>query len=120
MPFQPLQVSRAGDASISVDKYYRIRINSSAMTEMKLAPHQYVVISVDVDNKRVGIAKQELAKVPNASALKIDKRGYIGVSAGKLVARKLGATEADLPLKFDDIGNVDEAGVYWRAFELVK
>ncbi|MDQ0270751.1 hypothetical protein [Cytobacillus purgationiresistens] len=120
MPFEPLQISRSGGASLSLDKFYRLRVNSEAMREMKLSAYQYVVISVDVENKRIGLAKQELAKVPNASAIKLDKRGYVGVAAGKLVARKLGLTDGDLPVKFADIGNFDEGGTYWRAFEVTK
>lgn len=118
--FEPIQLTSAAGASLALDKFYRLRISSAALRELKLSAYQYVVISVDVENKRVGVAKQELAKVPNASALKIDKRGYLGVAIGKQVASKLGLTDADLPCRFSDIGNVDESGVYWRAFELAK
>lgn len=120
MPFEPLQVSQSGSTSaLTLDKFYRLRISREALRELKLTAYQYVVISVDVENKRIGLAKQELAKVPNASALKIDKRGYVGTAAGKLVARKLAIAESDLPCRFDDIGNFDEGGVYWRAFQVV-
>jgi hypothetical protein len=78
-----LKLARHGGASITLDNLYRLRVSAAAMRELKLAPYQYVVISVDVENKRIGIAKQELAKVANASAVKIDKRGYLGVKAGK-------------------------------------
>jgi hypothetical protein len=87
------------------------------MTELKLSPYQYVVVSVDVENKRIGIAKQELAKVPNASGVKIDKRGYLGTKAGKEVVRKLALSVGNLPIKFSDIGFVDEAGTRWRGFQ---
>jgi hypothetical protein len=90
------------------------------MTELKLSPYQYVVISVDVENKRIGIAKMELAKVPNASAVKIDKRGYLGTKAGKEVVKKLALSAAGLPIKFADIGQIDEGTVFWRAFELTS
>lgn len=120
MPFEPIRISRSGNARLSLDKFFRLRISSEAMRELKLAPYQYVVISVDVENKRVGLAKQELAKVPNASAIKLDKRGYLGVAAGKQVADKLAIDRAMLPLVFNDIGNVDSDGVYWRAFELAR
>jgi hypothetical protein len=118
MPFQPLQLARHGGASITLDNLYRLRVSAAAMRELKLSPYQYVVISVDVENKRIGIAKQELAKVANASAVKIDKRGYLGVKAGKELASKLAIIDADLPMRFSDIGNFDEGGTYWRAFEL--
>jgi hypothetical protein len=116
--FEPLNLQTHGGSSLTLDKQHRLRVSRAAMRELKLAPYQYIVISVDVENKRVGIAKMELAKVPNASAVKIDKRGYLGTKAGKEIVRKLALSTDDLPIKFTDIGNFDEGTVYWRAFEL--
>jgi hypothetical protein len=118
--FEPLKLARHGGASVTLDKLYRLRVSAEAMRELKLAPYQYVIISVDVENKRIGIAKQELAKVANASAVKIDKRGYLGVKAGKEISSKLAIVDADLPLRFTDIGQIDEGTVFWRAFELTE
>ncbi|MGM0904244.1 MAG: hypothetical protein ACQEXB_24470 [Bacillota bacterium] len=120
MPFEPIQITRRGPSTLTLDKFRRLRISAEAMRELKVSPYQYVVISIDVENKRLGLAKQELAKVPNASAIKIDKRGYLGVASGKHVADKLGLTADMLPLRFDDIGWEDSAGVRWRAFELTR
>jgi hypothetical protein len=120
MPFEPLKLKRHGGVSVTLDIQYRLRVSAEAMRELKLSPYQYVVISVDVENKRLGICKQELAKLPNASAVKIDKRGYLGVKAGKELASKLAIIDADLPMRFIDIGNFDEGGTYWRAFELTE
>jgi hypothetical protein len=108
-----------GGSSLTIDVMHRLRISSAAMRELKLSPYQYVVISVDVENKRIGVAKQELAKVPNASAVKLDKRGYLGTKAGKEVVRKLALGGDVLPAKFPDIGWIDSDAVRWRAFELV-
>ena len=118
MPVEPLKLTRHGGAAITLDVQYRLRISAEAMRELKLSPYQYVIISVDVENKRLGLVKQELAKLPNASAIKIDKRGYLGVKAGKEVTSKLAIVDADLPLKFEDIGWIDSDGIRWRAFEL--
>jgi hypothetical protein len=118
LPFQPLKLNRRSQSAVTLDKQLRLRLSSAAMSELKLAPYQYVVISVDVENKRLGLAKMELAKVPNATALKIDKRGYLGTAAGKQVAEKLALGE--FPATFQDIGNFDEGGTYWRAFELAR
>lgn len=120
MPFEPIQLTRNNGASITLDKMRRLRLSSGAKSELKLAPYQHVVLSVDVDLKRVGIAKQELAKVPNASAIKLDKRGYLGTASGKMVASKLALTDADLPAVFTDVGWVDHNGVRWRGFELAR
>lgn len=120
MPFEPLQLTTHGGSSLTIDKWHRLALSSAAKRELKLSAYQYVVISVDVDNKRIGVAKQELAKVPNASAVKLDKRGYLGTKAGKEICAKLALGDDVLPVKFTDIGNLDEGGVYWRAFELVK
>jgi hypothetical protein len=120
MPFEPLKLQTHGGSSLTIDVYHRLRVSRAAMTELKLAPYQYVVISVDVENKRLGIAKQELAKVPNASAVKIDKRGYLGTKAGKEVVKKLAIASDVLPIKFSDIGFVDENGVRWRAFQATE
>jgi hypothetical protein len=119
LPFEPLKLTTHGGSSLTIDVLHRLRVSRAAMTELKLSAYQYVVISVDVENKRVGIAKMELAKVPNASAVKIDKRGYLGTRAGKEVVKKLALSSGDLPIKFTDIGNFDEGTVYWRAFELI-
>lgn len=118
MPFQPLKLASHGGSSLTIDALHRLRVSSAAMRELKLSAYQYVVVSVDVENRRIGLAKQELAKVPNASAVKVDKRGYLGTKAGKEIIAKLALGDGDLPAKFTDIGNFDEGSVYWRAFEL--
>lgn len=120
MPFIPLKLQTHGGSSLTLDKQHRLRISRAAMRELKLSPYQYVVISVDDENKRIGLAKQELAKVPNASAVKIDKRGYLGTKAGKEIIAKLAISSDVLPIKFADIGFVDENGVRWRAFEISR
>jgi len=117
MSFEPLKLSRHGGSALVIDKLHRLRVSSAAMRELKLSAYQYVVISVDVENKRIGLAKQELAKVPNASAVKVDKRGYLGTSAGKEIIAKLALTDDVLPAKFADIGWEDQNGVRWRAFQ---
>lgn len=120
MPFEPLKLAKHGGSSLTIDVQRRLRVSRAAMAELKLPAYQYVVISVDVENKRIGLAKMELAKVPNASAVKIDKRGYLGTKAGKEIVTKLAMTPDMLPAKFSDIGQIDEGTVYWRAFELTK
>jgi hypothetical protein len=120
LPFQPLTLTTHGGSSLTIDVQHRLRVSSAAMRELKLSAYQYVVVSVDVENKRIGLAKQELAKVPNASAVKVDKRGYLGTKAGKEIIAKLALDDSDLPAKFTDIGNFDEGAVYWRAFQLAE
>lgn len=118
MPFVPLQLAGHGGSSLTIDVQQRLRVSRAAMRELKLSAYQYVVISVDVENKRVGIARQELAKVPNATAVKIDKRGYLGTKAGKEIIAKLALSSEALPAKFSDIGIVDEGPTRWRGFEI--
>jgi hypothetical protein len=120
VPFEPIQIARRSASAVTLDNQRRLRISAEAMRELKVSPYQYVVISIDVENKRIGVAKQELAKVPNASAIKIDKRGYLGVASGKQVADKLGLTADMLPLRFDFIGYIDENGVRWSGFERAR
>lgn len=121
MPFEPLQItSRDGGVTITLDSLYRLRVSAAAAKELGLTTFTPVVISVDVENRRIGLVKQELAKIPNATTLRMDKRGYLGVAAGKQVMRKLALTDDDLPCKFEDIGRIDEGTVFWRAFQLVK
>lgn len=118
--FEPLKLQTHGGSSLTIDVQRRLRVSRAAMTELKLSAYQYVVISVNVENKRIGLARQELAKVPNASAVKIDKRGYLGTKAGKEIVAKIALTASDLPAKFADIGFEDQDGVRWRAFEITK
>ena len=117
MPFIPLQISRQGVISLTIDKHHRIRLSSSALKDLAIPAFTPVIVSVDVENKRVGIVKQDLAKIPNASVVRPDKRGYLGVAAGKLAISKLALADADLPAKFNYVGTVDEGSVFWHTFE---
>ena len=120
MPFEPLQIARQGVISLTIDKNRRIRLSSSALKDLAITPFTPVIVSVDVENKRVGIVKQDLAKIPNASTVRSDKRGYLGVAAGKMAISKLALADADLPAKFNYVGKVDSGPVFWHAFELSR
>ena len=119
MAFEPLQIARHGGKSLTIDKLRRIRLSSAALKELAITTFTPIVISVDTENKRVGVVKQDLAKIPNASVVRPDKRGYFGIAAGKQVIDKLALTDADLPAKFEYVGKVDEGNVFWHSFELI-
>jgi hypothetical protein len=119
LPFEPIQLSRHGGVSLTIDKFRRIRISSAARKELALTTFTPIIVSIDAENKRVGVVKQELAKLPKASALRHDKRGYLGIATGKQVIDKLALTDADLPAKFEYVGKVDEGSIYWHSFELI-
>lgn len=119
MPFEPIQVANRGGVSLTIDKLRRLRLSSAALKELGLTTFTPVVVSVDVENKRVGVAKQELAKVPNATVVRPDKRGYLGVATGKLVVDKLALSEADLPLRFEYEGKIDDGAIFWHSFKRV-
>jgi hypothetical protein len=119
MPFEPIQTASRGSVSVTIDKMRRLRLSVGALKTLAITQFTPVVVSVDVENKRVGIVKQEMAKVPNATVVRPDQRGYLGVAAGKQVAEKLALTDADIPAKFDYVGKVDEGAVFWHCFELV-
>ncbi|MDQ0154938.1 hypothetical protein [Robertmurraya andreesenii] len=118
MPFEPLSVASRGDNAVTIDKYRRLRLSSAAIKTLAVTQFTPVVVSVDVENKRIGIVKQELAKVPNASTVRPDKRGYLGTAIGKKVCDKLALTDADLPVKFVYVGKVDDGPTFWHTFEL--
>ena len=117
MPFEPIVVRRFSESFLTIDKYGRLRISTEAMNRMNLRPHQHVVVSVDAEMRRIGVVKQELAKVPNASATSIDNRFYVP-KVGRRIADKLSLNLANAPFLFEDIGWIDEGGVRWRAFQL--
>jgi hypothetical protein len=119
LPFEPIQLSRHGGISLTIDKFRRIRLSSAARKELALTTFTPIIVSIDAENKRIGVVKSELAKIPNASVLRPDKRGYLGVATGKQVVSKLALTDADLPAKFTYVGKVDEGSVFWHSFELV-
>jgi hypothetical protein len=119
LPFEPIQLHRHGGISLTIDKWRRIRISSAARKELAITPFTPVIISVDTENKRVGVVKQDLAKIPKASVVRPDKRGYLGIATGKQVIDKLALTDADLPAKFEYVGKVDEGSVFWHSFELI-
>jgi hypothetical protein len=120
MPFEPIQATSRGGVSLTIDKINRIRLSSSALKEMALTTFTPVIVSVDVENKRIGVVKQELAKIPKATVVRPDKRGYLGIATGKQVVSKLALTDADLPAKFVYVGKIDEGNIYWHSFEIVK
>ncbi|WP_423336756.1 hypothetical protein [Neobacillus sp. 19] len=95
-------------------------MSSSALKSLALTNFTPVIVSVDTENKRIGVVKQDLAKIPNASTVRPDKRGYLGIAAGKMVVDKLALTDADLPAKFTYVGKIDAGTVFWHAFELAK
>jgi hypothetical protein len=119
MPFEPIQTASRGGTSLTIDKINRIRLSSSALKELALTTFTPVIVSVDVENKRIGVVKNELAKIPKATVVRPDKRGYLGIAAGKQVVSKLALTDADLPAKFEYVGKVDEGSVFWHSFELI-
>lgn len=118
MALEPIKVAYTRHPTITIDNQARIRISRAALNELGWQPYQLVVSSVDVDLKRVGLARQELAKVPNATPAKIDKRGYIH-GLGKGIVDKLALNLADAPFKFEYVGPVDELHTRWYAFQLV-
>jgi hypothetical protein len=120
MPFEPIVITRNGGVTITLDKMRRLRLSAAAIKELALTTFTPVVVSVDVENKRIGVAKQELAKLPNASTVRPDKRGYLGVATGKKVLDKLALTDADLPAKFEYVGKVDDGPTFWHSFDYVK
>jgi hypothetical protein len=120
MPFEPIQVASRGGTSLTIDKIGRIRLSSSALKSLALTTFTPVIVSVDTENKRIGVVKQDLAKIPNASVVRPDKRGYLGIAAGKMVVDKLALTDADLPAKFQYVGKVDEGSIFWHSFELIS
>ena len=119
MSFEPIKIAGTTLPTITIDKYYRLRITRAAMHELKWQPFQQVVVSVDVDLKRIGLARQELAKVPNATPAQINKRGYVQ-KLGRSIADKLALEIDSAPLAFEYVGPVDEGGTRWYAFELVE
>jgi hypothetical protein len=119
MPFEPIQIASRGGVSVTIDKMRRIRLSSSALKELALTTFTPVIISVDVENKRIGVVKNELAKIPNATVVRPDKRGYLGIATGKQAVSKLALTDTDLPAKFTYVGKVDEGSVFWHSFALV-
>jgi hypothetical protein len=120
MPFELLKVTRHGATAVTIDKFKRLRLSSSALKELAITTFTPVIVSVDVDNKRIGIIKQDLYKVPNASVVRPDKRGYTGMAIGKSIVDKLALTEDQLPAKFEYVGKIDEGSTFWHGFELVK
>lgn len=120
MPFVPLNLASRGGNSLTIDKFRRIRLSSTALKELALTTFTPVIVSVDTENRRIGVVKQDLAKIPNASVVRPDKRGYLGIAAGKMAVDKLALTDADLPAKFAYVGKVDEGSVFWHSFELTE
>jgi hypothetical protein len=117
MPLTPISAGeRQGSSFISIDKQKRLSFSRQLMRELRLsAGLQTVVLAIDVENKRVGVVRQDLAKVPNVNAFKVDKRGY---TSGRAVLSKLAIDDAQLPIRFVDAGFEDTQQGRFRIFEL--
>jgi hypothetical protein len=117
MPLTPISAGeRQGAAFLAIDKQKRLSFSRQLMRELRLlGGAQSVVLAVDPEFKRIGVQRQDLAKVPNVTAYKVDKRGY---TAGRNVLSKLAIPDSALPIRFIDVGFVDENGQRWRCFEL--
>lgn len=120
MAFEPLVLNRRGGLKLTIDKVYRLRLSTEVAQKLAISTFNHVIVSVDVDNKRVGIVKQGIYQIPNATTLKPDKRLYLGTKAGRMVCDKLAIKREDLPVTFEYIGRVDQGAVFWEAFELSK
>jgi hypothetical protein len=117
MPLIPISAGeRQGDAFISIDKQKRLSFSRKLMRELRLEGGlQTVVLAIDPDNMRVGVIRQDIAKVKNVNAFKVDKRGY---TSGRLVLDKLAINESRLPIRFNDAGFEDTQDGRYRVFEL--
>jgi len=120
MPFEPLLLNRRGGLKMTIDKVYRLRLSSEVAQKLAVTTFTPVIVSVDVDNKRIGIVKQGVYQIPNASTVKPDKRMYLGTKAGKMVCDKLAISRDSLPVTFEYVGRVDQGAVFWEAFELQR
>jgi hypothetical protein len=109
---------RPGGKFLTLDSQRRLALSAAFREELAIkGVSAWIVVSYDVKTKTIGIVKQDVEKVPNAHAFKVDQRGYI--SAGGPIMDKLGLSVDGAPYRFEDIGFIDEGGVRWRAFRLV-
>lgn len=117
MPLVPISAGdRNGSSFISIDKQKRLSFSRKLMRELRLSGGlQTVVLAIDVENKRVGVARQDLAKVPNVNAFKVDKRGYC---SGRSILDKLAIADDSLPIRFEDGGFEDTQAGRFRVFQL--
>lgn len=110
--------TRFGEKFITLDAHQRLCLSSALRKELNIdGVPAWIVLAYDIENHRIGIVKQELAKVPNVKAFKVDQRGY---TSAKYVIDKAKIDVATLPLRYVDAGFVDLNGQRWRTFELQK
>jgi hypothetical protein len=117
VPLTPISAGeRQGAAFLAIDKQKRLSFSRQLMRELRLSGGlQTVVLAVDPEFKRIGVQRQDLAKVANVTAYKVDKRGY---TAGRNVLSKLAIPDTALPIRFIDVGFEDQQDGRWRVFEL--
>lgn len=116
-PLIPISAGRGiGAKFLTIDKQLRLSFSSALRKELRLETGlDWVVLAVDPENKRIGVVRQDLAKVPNVDAFKVDRRGY---TSARRIVEKMALAGAEFPIRFVDGGNLDEAGQRWRVFEI--
>lgn len=116
-PLTPISAGgRFGQKFLTIDKQLRLSFSSALRKELRLESGlEWVVLAVDPENMRIGVVRQDLAKVKNVDAFRIDQRGY---TSARTIIDKLAINKASLPIRFVDGGNLDEDGQRWRVFEM--
>jgi hypothetical protein len=120
MPLVPInnESNRFGEKYLTIDKQKRLQLSAALRKELNIhGVPSWIVIAIDVENMRIGIVKQELAKVTNVKAFKLDQRGYC---SGRYVMDKVNLNVDGTPYRFIDAGTEDQDGQRWRVFELVR
>ena len=103
---------------ITLDKQGRLMLSAALRRELAIdGVPAWLALSYDVKTRTIGIVKQDVERVANAQAIKVDTRGYTS-TGGRAVADKLAIDVRRGPFRFVDAGRLDDSGVYWRIFRL--
>lgn len=101
---------------ITIDKYKRMNLSSKAVELFHKKDTKFrIYISYNIDRKIIAIVNAEVDRPVGCVQRSVDKRGY--TSARGIVA-KFNLPLDNAPFHFEYIGNIDDDGVRWYAFQM--
>jgi len=117
MAFKILSNNRYGSKFITIDRNYRIALSAAVRKELGIyGKVGKIFIMADKENKRLGIVRQESARVPNANPFAVDRRGYVNA---RQIIHETGWYNKDKPIRFEEDGWENFEGNKWYIFRMV-
>jgi hypothetical protein len=108
MSFEWISARSSNTAYVTVDKQQRLYLSSDSVKLLQINEYPaQLFVGYDKANKRMVVGKAGIVRVPDVEPFKFDNRRY---AYAKPFVRDIGLTKANLPLRYEYVGD-DLAGV---------